>query len=109
MAEEIKEQVKEQVKEQKKLSELEVLKARNAELEAEVAALNNRPPTKSELKAAREKKEADRKAIAEKQDKEAKDLVTIQKHNKAGDLVRERVCARVDVPAYEKQGYKLVK
>jgi len=96
--------------EKKTNAEIEALKVRNAELEQLVASMaEKRVPTKADLKAAREAKEAERKAIGVQKDKEAKDLVTIQKLNRDGEILRERVCARVDVAWYERQGFKVAK
>lgn len=90
-------------------AELAALKEQNAELQAKVEKLSSRPPTKEEMKSAREKADAAKKAAAAKRDAEAEDTVVIQKFNRDGDLTRERTCAKVDVKVFEQQGFVVKK
>lgn len=104
-------------KDTKTAPELAELQAENAELRAALAKLQEqvqqlvgaRPPTKAELRDQKDKAEAEKRAAMAERDAKAKDMVTIQKFNRDGDISRERVCARVDVAAFERQGYKVKK
>lgn len=90
------------------LDQLEALKKQNAELAARLNQIQTqRPPSKAELKEEREKREAAKRKAMEKQDKEAQDRITIVKYNRDGEMIRERECAKVDLAAFKKQGYKV--
>lgn len=79
-----------------------------AGLEAQLKAVaGNRAPTKAELQAQREAREKAKADAMAKRDAQSRDLVTIQKFNRDGDVTRERVCAKADVEAFKRQGYKL--
>lgn len=67
----------------------------------------NRPPSKSERDKIREREAAEKRAAMAKRDEQAREKVIIQKFNRDGDIIRERECARADVSAFERQGYKV--
>ena len=98
--------------------EIVALQAENEQLRNDLKAvqaqlavlLAKRPPSKAELQKAREEKDRIKLQAAAKRDAQAVDTVTIQKISRAtGEVLRERVCARVDVADFEKQGWSAVK
>lgn len=87
----------------------EALKSRVEDAETALEKLSGeRKPTSEELTEARAKKEAAKRAAMDKRDKEAEDLVEIQKKNAAGDVIRQRVCAKVDLAEYKRRGFEPV-